>query len=56
MNTTADSLDPTTNSAIVTRSTRQLHGLLLQGDTLHSMYRRTNTALAALELVAQQCE
>lgn len=56
MTTIAEVLDPATNSAIIKLSTRRFPGVLLQGDTLHSMYRRVSIALAALDPIAQQRE
>ena len=49
MTTTVDLLDPASNSAIVKLSTREFPGVVLQGDTLHSLYRRASTALSALD-------
>ncbi|QWP78957.1 hypothetical protein J5226_11445 [Lysobacter sp. K5869] len=56
MTTTVDLLDPTSNSAIVKLSTRAFPGVVLQGDTLHSLYRRANTALSALDPDTQSHE
>lgn len=48
METTAEVLDPTINCAIVKLSTRAFPGVLLQGDTLYSLYRGVQKTLAAL--------
>lgn len=48
METTAEVLDPTINCAIVKLSTRAFPGVLLQGDTLHSLYSRVQKTLATL--------
>lgn len=48
METTAEVLDPTINCAIVKLSTRAFPGVLLQGDTLYSLYRGVQKTLATL--------
>lgn len=54
MTTTAEVLSPATNFAIVKLSTRAFPGVLLQGDTLHGLYREAHRALAALNPDEQQ--
>lgn len=54
MTITAEILDPATNCAIVKLSVRRFPGVLLQGDTLNSLYVETRRALAALDPVADE--
>lgn len=49
MTTTAEVLDPATNSAIVKLSTRAFPGVLLQGDTLYILYEHVKEAQAVLD-------
>lgn len=49
MTTTAEVLDPATNSAIVKLSTRAFPGVLLQGDTLYTLYLHVKEAQAVLD-------
>ncbi|ALN59061.1 hypothetical protein GLE_3717 [Lysobacter enzymogenes] len=53
---TAEVLDPVVNCAIVKLSSRAFPGVLLQGDTLYTMYCRAQHALAGLDPATDEDE
>ncbi|WP_394540517.1 hypothetical protein PRJ39_08010 [Lysobacter enzymogenes] len=53
---TAEVLHPAVNCAIVKLSSRAFPGVLLQGDTLHILYRNAQYALAGLDPATHEDE